>query len=155
MFIDNHRLSCAHDCLTRMNIKSMNTYLFGLILDDGADEPFDCVNVTCPDEYFKCSSSGKCIPLDKVCDNFHDCPIIDRMKGISEDETSQACSKTCFLDRYCSNKFYSIEDFVLNQYANQTSSTPIPSSIPITCESADLFRCKTSHFCINRTYVCE
>jgi hypothetical protein len=61
-------------------------------LDDGADEPFDCLNVTCPYEYFKCPSTGKCIPLEKVCDNFDDCPAMDRTNGISEDETSYACS---------------------------------------------------------------
>jgi hypothetical protein len=63
-----------------------------LILDDGADEPFDCVNVTCPSEYFKCQSTGKCIPLEKVCDNFDDCPPIEGTNGICEDETSKACS---------------------------------------------------------------
>lgn len=61
--------------------------------DDGADEPFDCLNVTCPPDYFKCTSTGKCISLDKVCDNFDDCPAMDRTNGISEDETSEACSK--------------------------------------------------------------
>ena len=61
-------------------------------LDDGADEPFDCVNVACPNGYFKCSTSGKCIPLEKVCDNVDDCPAVERTSGISEDETSQACS---------------------------------------------------------------
>jgi len=67
------------------------------ILDDGADEPFDCVNVTCPYEYFKCPLSGKCIPYEKVCDNFEDCPMIDRINGITADETSQACSMNSFL----------------------------------------------------------
>jgi len=62
------------------------------ILDDGADEPFDCINVTCPYEYFKCSLSGKCIPYEKVCDNVEDCPIMDRINGIPADETAQACS---------------------------------------------------------------
>jgi hypothetical protein len=67
------------------------------ILDDGTDEPFDCINVTCPYEYFKCPSSGKCIPLEKVCDNFDDCPAINRTHGISEDETSHACSMSSLL----------------------------------------------------------
>ncbi|CAF1341226.1 unnamed protein product [Rotaria sordida] len=105
---------------------------------DGADEPFDCVNVTCPYEYFKCPSSGKCIPLEKVCDNFDDCPAIDRTNGISEDETSQACN------------------FVLNHFNNITTTTiSTTTEIHITCESSDLFRCKTSNFCINRTFVCD
>lgn len=53
-------------------------------------------------------------------------------------------------------------DFVLNHFSNLTTSTPSSSSSPsqkpsthLTCESADLFRCKTSNFCINRTFVCE
>lgn len=81
------------------------------ILDDGADEPFDCVNVTCPDEYFKCPLSGKCIPYEKVCDNVEDCPTIDKVNGTTADETLQACSmnefliysdyKLCFLYRFC------------------------------------------------------
>jgi len=66
------------------------------ILDDGADEPFDCVNVTCPYEYFKCPSSGKCIPFERVCDNVDDCLISDRINGIIADETSQACSMNYF-----------------------------------------------------------
>jgi len=41
-------------------------------------------------------------------------------------------------------------DYILTQ---PKESTTAPTSI--TCESADLFRCKTSQFCINRTYVCE
>ena len=64
------------------------------MLDDGADEPYDCLNVTCPRDYFKCAASGKCIPVEKVCDNFDDCPIDNRTSAISDDETSQACSKT-------------------------------------------------------------
>jgi len=67
-----------------------------IFLDDGADEPFDCLNVTCPSDYFKCPSTGKCISLEKVCDNFDDCPAMDRTNGISEDETSQACSMNSF-----------------------------------------------------------
>ncbi|CAF4982117.1 unnamed protein product, partial [Rotaria magnacalcarata] len=44
-------------------------------------------------EYFKCPSTGKCIPLEKVCDNFDDCPAtIDQTNIVREDETSQACS---------------------------------------------------------------
>jgi hypothetical protein len=63
-------------------------------LDDGADEPYDCLNVTCPYDFFKCSSSGKCIPLEKVCDNFDDCPPAEKAKGGSDDETPQACSRS-------------------------------------------------------------
>ena len=61
-------------------VVSLNSYIRSnnninaFSLDDGADEPYDCLNVTCPYEYFKCSSSGKCIPLEKVCDNVDDCP---------------------------------------------------------------------------------
>ncbi|CAF0998634.1 unnamed protein product [Adineta steineri] len=102
---------------------------------DGADEPFDCINVTCPHEYFKCPLSGKCIPFEKVCDNVVDCPTIDRINGMIADESSQACN------------------FVLDHLANLT--TIIPPQIHMTCESADLFRCKTNDFCINRTYVCD
>ncbi|CAF1201178.1 unnamed protein product [Rotaria sordida] len=105
---------------------------------DGADEPFDCINVTCPYEYFKCPLSGKCIPYEQVCDNIEDCPIIDKINGITADETSQACN------------------FVLSRPTILTTTiTTSTSQINITCESADLFRCKTSHFCINRTYVCD
>ncbi|CAF5177922.1 unnamed protein product, partial [Rotaria magnacalcarata] len=88
---------------------------------DGADEPFDCVNVTCPYEYFKCPSTGKCIPLEKVCDNFDDCPAtIDQTNIVREDETSQACN------------------FVLNHFNNLTTTTP--TDIRISCESTNLFR---------------
>ncbi|CAF3052787.1 unnamed protein product [Rotaria socialis] len=101
---------------------------------DGADEPFDCVNVTCPYEYFKCPSTGKCIPLEKVCDNFDDCPTIDQANIAREDETSQACN------------------FVLHHFNNLTTT---PTNIHISCESTNLFRCKTNNFCINRTFVCD
>ena len=80
------------------------------VLDDGADEPLDCVNVTCPSEYFKCPLSGKCIAYERVCDNIDDCPIVDRINGISAEETGQACSRhstmliviqlTLFSDRF-------------------------------------------------------
>ncbi|CAF3395990.1 unnamed protein product [Rotaria socialis] len=104
---------------------------------DGADEPFDCANVTCPYGYFKCPSSGKCIPHEKVCDNVEDCPIIDRIKGITADETPQSCH------------------LVLNHPSTLTTTTPKTPQINVTCESADLFRCKTTHICINHTYVCD
>jgi hypothetical protein len=125
-------------------------------LDDGADEPFDCLNVTCPSDYFKCPSTGKCISLEKVCDNFDDCPAMDRTHGISEDETSDACSMNLLNFSFYSFSFRSSKDFVLNHFANLTTILPpSPSPIHPTCESPDLFRCKTSHFCINRTFVCE
>ncbi|CAF4634266.1 unnamed protein product, partial [Rotaria magnacalcarata] len=58
-------------------------------------------------EYFKCPSTGKCIPLEKVCDNFDDCPAtIDQTNIVREDETSQACN------------------FVLNHFNNLTTTTP-------------------------------
>jgi len=85
-----------HIVVSIITILKKKTQLYHLNLDDGADEPFDCLNVTCPYEYFKCPSTGKCIPLEKVCDNFDDCPAMDRTNGISEDETSQACSKNSF-----------------------------------------------------------
>ncbi|UJR31341.1 hypothetical protein I4U23_018836 [Adineta vaga] len=125
----NTEFYCDGKCVSISHRCDENPYCY-----DGADEPFDCVNVTCPNDYFKCSTSGKCIPLEKVCDNFNDCPAIERTNGISEDETSQACN------------------FVLNHFANLTTST-VPAHV--SCESADLFRCKTSHFCINRTFVCD
>jgi hypothetical protein len=75
-----------------VSILFKNLFEISDILDDGADEPFDCINVTCPHEYFKCSSSGRCIPFEKVCDNLEDCPMIDRINGLPQDETSQACS---------------------------------------------------------------
>jgi Low-density lipoprotein receptor domain class A len=106
--------------------------MISIILDDGADEPFDCLNVTCPNDYFKCPLSGKCISKEKVCDHFEDCPDLDRINGITADETSGACKSSSALN-------------------HTTSASPIH----ITCESADLFRCKTTEFCINRTYVCE
>ncbi len=74
-------------------INSFEKIIVNIFLDDGADEPFDCINVTCPNGYFKCPVSGKCISYEKVCDNFEDCPIIDRINNITADETSQACSK--------------------------------------------------------------
>jgi hypothetical protein len=123
-----------------------------IFLDDGADEPFDCINVTCPYEYFKCPLSGKCIPYEKVCDNFEDCTRIDKINGIIADETSQACSRNFYLFFFLKINFSFYLDFVLAQLTNLTTINP---PIYMTCESADLFRCKTSHFCINRTYVCE
>ena len=62
-------------------------------LDDGSDEPFDCANVTCPSEYFKCPLSGKCVPYEKICDGIEDCPLIDRINEISADERTKTCSK--------------------------------------------------------------
>jgi hypothetical protein len=124
-----------------------------IFIDDGADEPFDCLNVTCPSDYFKCPSTGKCISLEKVCDNFDDCPAMDRTNGISEDETSDACSMNRLNSFSFSFSFSFKKDFVLNHFANLTTTSS--SSLHPTCESPDLFRCKTSHFCINRTFVCE
>ncbi|CAF0938219.1 unnamed protein product [Adineta steineri] len=124
---------CDGKCVSITHRCDENPYCY-----DGADEPFDCVNVTCPNEYFKCPTSGKCIPLEKVCDNFDDCSAAERTNGISEDETSKACN------------------FVLSHFANLTTSTLKPTSqVHLSCESADLFRCKTSNFCINRTFVCD
>ena len=148
----SHRCDRTPYCCTYQPETSIWTVSFNL--DDGADEPYDCLNVTCPRDFFKCASSGKCIPLEKVCDNFGDCPPADKIKSISDDETPQACSRSrpsSSLKHGC----LLLEDFLLNHLANSTATSTTASRVPITCESADLFRCKTSHFCINRTYVCE
>ena len=75
----------------------LNAGSSSVFLDDHADEPFDCVNGTCPLGYYKCPFSGKCLPLERVCDNVEDCSSIDRIGGIMADETSQACSTNQFI----------------------------------------------------------
>lgn len=102
---------------------------FHQLLVDGADEGEFCLNVTCPKDHFKCFPSGKCISLDKVCDQVEDCPIHDRIDGIAMDETSHAC----------------------NSISNQQQSI----SLHVTCESMNFFRCKTIERCIHQNYVCE
>lgn len=78
-------------------VRSNNWQRFSLFtckpLDDGADEPSDCINVTCPNGYFQCRGSGKCIPMDKVCDSVDDCSSRDRANGTAMDETVDACRR--------------------------------------------------------------
>ncbi|UJR15454.1 hypothetical protein I4U23_002397 [Adineta vaga] len=128
----NNEFYCDGKCVSIIHRCDDKPYCY-----DGTDEPFDCSNVTCPYEYFKCPLSGKCIPYEKICDNVGDCPLIDTINGISADERAETCS------------------LILNHLTNLTTTTINPSQIYMTCESADLFRCKTSNFCINRTYVCD
>jgi len=91
--------------------------MFSIDLDDGTDEPSDCANMTCPIDYFKCPMSGKCIPNENVCDNFDDCLSIDKISGISADETSQSCSKKSIFSCGFSVCVY---DFRFRLYSNST-----------------------------------
>lgn len=76
-FVISAETTCAATQFT-CNNKRCIPYVWHCDNDDDcgdlSDEPADCVDKTCREDYIKCKLSGRCIPKTWMCDGDRDCP---------------------------------------------------------------------------------
>ncbi|XP_064646344.1 low-density lipoprotein receptor-related protein 1-like isoform X2 [Lineus longissimus] len=123
---------------------------------DGGDEKVDyCRHRTCPDNYFRCSSSNKCLKWFKHCNRIDDC-------GDNSDEAVCPCPDDYF---QCNNKTKHciLRSHVCDHHPDCQSGEDEVHCDNVDCntftyhgqETLKLTKCNTTTACVSPAWLCD
>ena len=103
--------------------------------------PMCFVRLACPDDYFQCENTGRCLPAFVICDGYNEC-------GDFSDERN--CSKW-----YFAIYFTVFHTFVCSQGLVLPSCySRLMCSVRLECPD-DYFQCERKGRCIPPTWICN